>query len=80
MINGQPTRVLVEWDGGQGPYDISRQEFPDVDEPFNNDELPCTELKFDQGIQTQYLKLTILEATEGTKYKDIAISEIEVFQ
>ena len=79
LLNGQPTKVLVEWDDGQKELILDRIAVDESDDIFDNDEVPISKLHLENDIQTQYLKLTILDAVAGSKYKDVAVSEVKVY-
>lgn len=79
FVNGQPTKLLVEWDGGQGEIELPRVDVGTDEEPFELDELPVAELNLEDSVQTSYIRLTITDAIAGSKYEDVAISDVAVY-
>lgn len=79
-VNGQPTKLLIEWDGGQTELFLNRIDAGMNEEPFETKELPVEKLNFEKPAETSFIKLTILESVRGSKYEDIAISEIVIFE
>ena len=49
------------------------------DEPFELDEMPIAKLNLDEAVQTSYLKFTIIDAVGGSKYEDVAITDVSVY-
>ena len=70
--------MTIEWNGGSKEIELSRADVEDNDDSFEDDELPVTEITLEDAT-TDYLTFTILDAVEGTKYDDVAISEIKVY-
>ncbi|MBP5384461.1 MAG: discoidin domain-containing protein [Lachnospiraceae bacterium] len=79
-INGKVTRLLVEFDDGTSQtVDVNTMSAPDTKVPFTESELGPTEVIFDEPVNASGVKLTILDAVQGTKYKDVCISEVEIY-
>ncbi len=64
-MNGHPNKVLIEYDTG---YKQTAELYE-----YNN------VVVLDQSSPTKWIKITILGATEGTKFADTCISEITLF-
>ena len=79
LVNGQPTRLLIEWEGGQSEIGLDRVDVSTDDEPFELDEMPIAKLNLDEAVQTSYLKFTIIDAVGGSKYEDVAITDVSVY-
>jgi len=79
-INGKVTQIRVEFDDG-----TVIDTFPDVlvvpeeKVPFEVSEMWPTEILLDQPISASSVRLTILNAEGGSKYDDVAISEVEIY-
>lgn len=79
-VNGQVTRLLVEFgDGTSKTVDVNTMSVPEEKVLFDKSELNPTEIILDEPVSASTVKLTILDAIPGSKYKDVALSEIEVF-
>lgn len=80
MINGRVTRMLIEFnDGTTKTADVSFMNIPEEKIPFAKDEMDPTEVILDEPVTASSVKLTILDAIQGTKYQDVAVSEIEIY-
>ena len=64
-MNGHPNKVLIEYDTGYRQT-VELYEYNNI-------------VTLDQSSPTKWIKITILEATEGTKFADTSISEITLY-
>lgn len=79
-INGKVTKLLVEFDDGTSKtIDVKTMSAPEEKETFQESEMQPTELILDEPITASSVKLTIMDAVSGSKYDDVAISEIELY-
>lgn len=77
-INGKPTEVELEFaDGMKKRYETDVFDLGLSDVPINDPR--GTVITLDEPVETDYISIKIFSAVEGTKYKDTAISEIEVY-
>ncbi|MBD5507436.1 MAG: hypothetical protein HDR05_05180 [Lachnospiraceae bacterium] len=73
--NGKIDRVEFAFsDGYSFEMQLDEYTYQDIVEQSYSDWL-----KYDSPIYTEYLKITILEASSGEKYDDICLSELEVW-
>ncbi len=80
-INGKVTKLLAEFDDGSSKViDLDVMHVSDREVSFSPDDMNPTVVVFDQPVETETMKLTILDAVAGTKYKDTSMSEIEVYE
>ncbi len=79
-INGRASKVVIEaGDGYTQTADLNVMYPPEQEIAFSDDELGETEIMFTQPCETDKISITIMGVVSGTKYKDTAISEIEVY-
>lgn len=79
-VNGKVTRLLAEFsDGTSKTIEVNIISVPEDKVPFGKDEMSPTEIVFDVPISAKNVKLTVLDAVAGTKYNDVAISEVEIY-
>jgi len=78
-INGKPTYIRIETCGEMNESELIVLDPGDEDVAFEPDEIDGTRITFHEPVKTDYLTITILDAVGGTKYEDVAISEIKVY-
>ena len=79
-INGRPSMISIETrEGTMEDLDMLVYEPGLEDIPFEEDELCPTVITFEKPVTTDYIAFILQETVSGTKYKDTAISEIEVY-
>ncbi len=79
-INGKVLKMKFEFSDGSSLIKDLNVMYPGESEvEFSVSELNPTTVELDEPVETEYVKCTIIDAEQGTKYRDTAISDIEIY-
>lgn len=80
MINGQTTKIEIDWgDGNKQTANVDVNNFPEEEKAILIADLRPTYIEPNKPCKTDTITITILGAVAGTKYEDVGISEIKIY-
>ena len=80
MINGQTTKIEIDWgDGNKQTANVDVNNYPEEEKAILIADLRPTYIKPDKQCKTDTITITILDAVSGSKYDDVGISEIKIY-
>ena len=80
MINGQTTKIEIDWgDGNKQTANVDVNDFPEEEKAILIADLRPTYIEPNKPCKTDTITITILGAVAGTKYEDVGISEIKIY-
>ena len=80
-INGKASKLEIDYGNGYTQVvTLGIMDIDDADEElFSLEEMNPTEVTAPANCVTDTIKITILDAEAGSQYKDVGISEVEIF-
>ncbi len=79
-INGKVSDVNILSDRLNVSQKLTVMDMPETEEEFKADQLGDTIVYIPEGYETDELTLVIMDAVAGTKYDDVGISDITVYE
>ena len=80
MINGQVTKIEIDWgNGNKQTADVDVVNYPEEEKAILLSDLTPAYIQPDKECKTDTITITILGAMAGSKYEDVGISEIKVY-
>ncbi len=80
MINGQTTKIEINWgDGNKQTANVDVNNYPEEEKAILIADLSPTFIEPNKQCKTDTITITILDAVSGSKYDDVGISEIRIY-